>query len=45
MNIPYKNKDGYREPQLQISKDAKADTTPLGKYGKICLDFLREEHP
>ena len=45
MNIPYKTKDGYKQPQLQISKDAEADTTPLGKYGKICLDFLREEHP
>ena len=44
MNIPYKAKDGYKQPQLQISKDAEADTTPLGKYGKICLDFLREEH-
>lgn len=45
MNIPYETKDGYRGPQFQISKDAEADTAPLGKYGKICLDFLREEHP
>ena len=45
MNIPNKTKDAYKQPQLQISKDAEADTTPLGKYGKICLDFLREEHP
>ncbi len=45
MNIPYETKDGYKQPLIQVSKDTEADTTPLGKYGKMCLDFIKDEYP
>lgn len=45
VNINYNEKNGLFYPELQISNDPTADTTPLGKYGQMCLNFLKEEHP
>lgn len=45
LDIAYKNVNGAKYPDLQISKKPEADTTPLGKYGQMCLNFLKDEHP
>lgn len=45
LDISYQNKNGVLYPKLQISKNADADKTPLGKYGQMCLNFLKEEYP
>lgn len=44
MVINYIGKKGYLIPDIQISNDKKADDAPLGKYGQICLLYLKEEH-
>lgn len=45
LDIVYRNENGAKYPDLQISKAPEADTTPLGKYGQMCLNFLKEEYP
>lgn len=45
MLINYIQKNGYLFPYIQISNEKKADTNPLGKYGQMCLSYLRAEHP
>ena len=45
VDIDYKEKNGLLYPDLHISNDPMADTTPLGKYGQMCLNYLKEEHP
>ena len=45
MIINYVEKNGYLFPDVQISNEKKADTTPLGKYGQMCLSYLKAEHP
>ena len=42
LDIAYKNVNGAKYPDLQISKVPEADTTPLGKYGQMCLNFLKD---
>lgn len=44
LDISYQNKNGILYPELQISKNADADKIPLGKYGQICLNFLKNEY-
>ena len=45
LDIKYKDVDGAKYPELQISKKPEADRIPLGKYGQICLNFIKEEYP
>ena len=45
LDIAYKNKNGINYPNLQISNNPDADKAPLGKYGQMCLKFLKEEYP
>jgi len=45
LDIKYKDVDGAKYPELQISKYPEADRIPLGKYGQICLNFIKEEYP
>lgn len=45
LNISYRNRDGTLYPELQISNNSAADNMPLGKYGQMCLNFLKEEYP
>lgn len=44
-DIGYKEENGVFNPDIQISNEAEADTTPLGKYGQMCYKYLRDEHP
>lgn len=45
LEFNYKERNGLLYPDLQISNDPIADTEPLGKYGQMCLSYLKEEHP
>ena len=45
LDLAYEKKNGMLYPQLQISKDVKADSTPLGKYGQMCLIYMKDEYP
>ncbi|MDU2242909.1 MAG: TnpV protein [Paenibacillus sp.] len=44
-NLNYYEMDGLLYPDLQISNQAEADQQPLGKYGRMALNFLRNHHP
>ncbi|MFB5678101.1 TnpV protein [Paenibacillus terreus] len=44
-NLNYYEIDGLLYPDLQISNQAEADQQPLGKYGRMALNFLRNHHP
>ncbi|GIP30867.1 MULTISPECIES: TnpV protein [Paenibacillaceae] len=45
-NLNYSEQtDGLLYPQLQISNQAEADQQPLGKYGRMALNYLRNHHP
>ncbi|KFN12113.1 TnpV protein [Paenibacillus macerans] len=44
-NLNYHEIDGLQYPDLQISNQAEADQQPLGKYGRMALNFLRNHHP
>ncbi|MBU5442433.1 TnpV protein [Paenibacillus sp. MSJ-34] len=41
----FEQTDGLLYPQLQISNQAEADQQPLGKYGRMALNYLRNHHP
>ena len=43
--ISYTNINGALYPNLQISKDKGADNRPIGKYGHMYLNYLKDEHP
>jgi len=43
--ISYTNINGALYPNLQISKDKEADKRPIGKYGQMYLNYLKDEHP
>ena len=43
--ISYTNINGALYPNLQISKDKEADKRPIGKYGQMHLNYLKDEHP
>ncbi|WP_270406214.1 TnpV protein [Paenibacillus timonensis] len=44
-NLTYYETDGLLYPGLQISNRTEVDQQPLGKYGRITLNFLRNHHP
>lgn len=43
--ISYTNINGALCPDLQISKDEETDKRPIGKYGQMYLNYLKDEHP
>lgn len=43
--IPYVEKDGILHPNIQISNNPEADMKPLGKYGQMALNHLKETYP
>jgi len=45
LNLSYQERDGLLYPNLRISNEAEADQQPLGKYGRIALNHLRQHHP
>ena len=45
LDISYQSENGAKYPDLQISKVPEADSAPLGKYGQMCLVFLKDEYP
>jgi len=45
LNLTYTEDNGIMYPQIQISVDRDADTKPLGKYGQLALNHIRENHP
>lgn len=44
VELSYTEKDGTMLPDIQISNDRKSDC-PLGRYGRMALEYLRENHP
>ena len=44
-NITYTTRNGVRYPNIQISKDIKSDSQPIGKYGQMYLTYLKAEYP
>ncbi|QQZ61130.1 TnpV protein [Paenibacillus sonchi] len=46
LNLNYSQQtDGLLYPLIQISSQAEADQQPLGKYGRMSLNYLRNHHP
>uniref|UniRef100_UPI0036F2AB51 TnpV protein n=1 Tax=Clostridium faecium TaxID=2762223 RepID=UPI0036F2AB51 len=45
MELNYIEKDGILYPQIQISEEQKLDNTDLGKYGRMAMRYLKENHP
>ncbi|WP_395939502.1 TnpV protein [Clostridium sp. DJ247] len=45
LKMNYKEVEGILYPEIQISKDKKADVKLLGKYGQMALSYLKENHP
>ncbi|WP_411676855.1 TnpV protein [Caproicibacter sp.] len=44
VELSYTEKNGMMLPGIQISNDRKSDC-PLGRYGRMALEYLRENHP
>nr|WP_243109578.1 TnpV protein [Dehalobacter sp. 14DCB1] len=40
----YQEIDGLKVPSIQISNNSE-DDRPLGKYGRMALEFLKEQNP
>ena len=46
MNLSYRQgEDGLMYPELQISKNAETDRTPVGRFGSLWKNFMLENHP
>ncbi|WP_342415452.1 TnpV protein [Paenibacillus sp. FSL R10-2782] len=43
--LTYHEVDGLLYPNLQISNEAIRDQQPLGKFGRLALNHLRNHHP
>ncbi len=44
LNLSYRNVNGALYLELQISKNPDADKRPIGKYGQMYLNYLKDEH-
>nr|WP_188541741.1 TnpV protein [Paenibacillus segetis] len=44
-NLTYREIDGLLYPNLNISNEVKVDQQPLGKYGRMAMSYLRDNHP
>jgi hypothetical protein len=45
LTFTYTEDNGIMYPQIRISDDREADAKPLGKYGQMALNHIRENHP
>lgn len=44
IELEYTEKDGALYPNIQVSNDS-GDDQPLGRYGRMALEYLMENHP
>ncbi|KAB3536311.1 TnpV protein [Alkaliphilus pronyensis] len=44
MELSYQEVQGIYHPQIQVSREESYDKKPLGKYGQMALNYLKEEH-
>ncbi|HAE60792.1 MAG TPA: TnpV protein [Eubacteriaceae bacterium] len=44
MELSYQEVQGIYHPQIQISREKSYDKKPLGKYGQMAMNYLKEEH-
>nr|WP_076207122.1 TnpV protein [Paenibacillus odorifer] len=44
-NLTYREIDGLLYPNLNIPNEARVDQQPLGKYGRMAMSYLRDNHP
>ena len=44
IELTYTEKDGILYPNIQVSNDS-GDDQPLGRYGRMALEYLMENHP
>ena len=44
LNLSYREQDGMLLPNIQIP-NCMEDDYPLGRYGRMALSYLRENHP
>ena len=44
-NLNYREIEGLLYPNLQISNEPEAVSQPLGRYGRMALNYLRNHHP
>ncbi|OZQ77441.1 TnpV protein [Paenibacillus odorifer] len=44
-NLTYHDIDGLMYPNLNISNEDKVDQQPLGRYGRLAMSYLRDNHP
>ncbi|OSA94620.1 UNVERIFIED_ORG: hypothetical protein B2H93_08160 [Clostridium botulinum] len=44
LNLNYKEIDGIFYPEIQISKGKEVDQKPLGKYGQMAMNYLKNNH-
>lgn len=44
LNLSYHEQDGVLLPNIRIS-DQPEDNQPLGRYGRMALAYLRDNHP
>ncbi|MVB10461.1 Transposon-encoded protein TnpV [Caprobacter fermentans] len=44
VELNYTEKDGMMLPNIQVSNNQENDR-PLGRYGRLALEYLRESHP
>jgi hypothetical protein len=45
IEMSYTEKDGVLLPNLQISNNSEEDNQPLGKYSRMAMEYLHENHP
>ncbi|RAU95344.1 TnpV protein [Paenibacillus sp. YN15] len=45
LKLSFQERDGLLYPNLSISNEAETDQQPLGKYGRMALNHLRQHHP
>lgn len=44
LSLSYRNVNGALYPELQISRNPDANKRPVGKYGQMYLNYLKDEH-
>ena len=44
IDMSYQEIDGVKVPNIQISNN-KGDDRPLGKYGRMAMEYLKEQNP
>ncbi|PKM56012.1 MAG: TnpV protein [Firmicutes bacterium HGW-Firmicutes-5] len=44
VELEYKEMEGIYHPQIQLSREKHYEHKPLGKYGQMALNYLKEEH-